>query len=125
MKNNETLKGRLCTVSYGRPDEDDPSRWINDGLTYLTIAVEGRHTLGVGADYVLAYEESLEPTDTAKSIPQTEMENFLAWLDAVFSVAQDDLAGESDTGTFRRKQDKLNEYRATAHTLRAAVSDQR
>lgn len=54
------MTGQLSTVSFGRVDEENPGKWINDGITYLTFAVPGLQSLSVGGEYVLTPKEATE-----------------------------------------------------------------
>ena len=52
------ISGEMVSLSFGKPDPDDPDGWIDDGITYVTVALEGEPRLGVGK-VALIYRDDL------------------------------------------------------------------
>ena len=52
-------EGRIVAVSFGHPDPEDESKWVDDGKTYLTIAVEGDEPCWLGSA-TITYEDRSE-----------------------------------------------------------------
>lgn len=44
----QTFTGEVSSLSFGRPDPEDSDAWIDDGITYITIALDGSPRLGAG-----------------------------------------------------------------------------